>query len=95
MRGIVAGSAGGVLPPGGAAHVQYIEALFAAIPQHRLTGGVGVQDVLPGIDMNFFAGGVFDESQTFGLTTASVESYWIGTGLTWRFGRGSCGTCWH
>ena len=24
------------------------------------------------------------------LTRASVESYWLGTGLTWRFGRGCC-----
>ena len=90
MRDAVGGSAGGILPPGGAAHVQYIEALFAAIPQNRVTGGVSVRDVLPGVDLAFFAGGMFEESQTFGVTTATVESYWVGTGFTWRFGRGAC-----
>jgi long-chain fatty acid transport protein len=92
MRDAVGGSAGGILPPGGAAHVQYLEALFAAIPQHRVTGGVSVHDVLPGIDWDFYAGGMFEDSQTFGVTTATVKSYWVGTGLTWRFGRGDCET---
>ena len=73
-----------------AAQVQYIEALFAAIPQDRITGGVSVRDVLPGVDLDLFAGGMFEESQTFGVTTATVESYWVGTGVTWRFGRGGC-----
>jgi long-chain fatty acid transport protein len=86
MRDAVGDRIGGVLPPGGAAHVQYIEALFAAIPQHRITFGVGVLDVLPGVDFDLFAGGMFEESQTFGITTATVESYWIGSGITWRFG---------
>ena len=72
------------------AQVQYIEALFAAIPQDRITGGVSVRDVLPGVDLDLFAGGMFEESQTFGITTATVESYWVGTGITWRFGRGGC-----
>lgn len=93
MRDSVGDRLGGVLPPAGVAQVQYIEALFAAIPQHRITGGVSVRDVLPGVDLDLFAGGMFEESQTFGITTASVESYWIGTGITWRFGRGSCGEC--
>ena len=90
MRDSIGDRLGGVLPPGGAAHVQYMEALFAAIPQDRITGGVSVRDVLPGVDLDLFAGGMFEESQTFGITTASVESYWIGTGITWRFGRGAC-----
>ena len=90
MRDIAGGSAGGILPPGGAAHIQYIEALFAAIPQHRLTGGVSVHDVLPGIDWDLFAGGMFEDLQTFGITTATVKSYWVGTGITWRFCRGAC-----
>ena len=89
-RDSVGNSIGGILPPGGAAHVQYMEALFAAIPQDRITGGVSVRDVLPGVDLDFFAGGMFAESQTFGITTATVESYWVGTGVTWRYGRGSC-----
>jgi long-chain fatty acid transport protein len=91
MRDSVGDRLSGVLPPGGVAQVQYIEALFAAIPQDRITAGVSVRDVLPGVDLDLFAGGMFEQSQTFGITTATVESYWIGTGITWRFGRGSCG----
>ena len=90
MRNAVGDSAGGILPPGGAAHIQYLEALNAAIPQHRITGGVGVRDVLPGVDLDLLAGGMFETSQTFGITTADVESYWIGAGFTWRFCRGAC-----
>lgn len=90
MRDLVPDRAGGVLPPGGGAHVQYIQALFAAISQHRICGGVGVSDVLPGVDFDLFAGGMFEDSQTFGVTTASLESYWVGAGLTWHFG---CDTC--
>ena len=90
MRDSVGDRLGGVLPPAGVEQVQYIEALFAAIPQDRITGGVSVRDVLPGVDLDLFAGGMFEESQTFGSTTATLESYWIGTGMTWRFGRGSC-----
>jgi long-chain fatty acid transport protein len=90
MRDTVGGRIGGIVPPGGGTHVQYIEALFAAIPQHRLTGGLGIRDVLPGVDFDLFAGGMFEASQTFGITTATVKSYWVGGGLTWRFGRGAC-----
>lgn len=91
MREIVPASAGGVLPPGGVAHIKYMQAMFAAIPQHRITGGFGVRDVMPGVDVDLFAGGMFEATQTFSFsqTTASVESYWVGLGLTWRFCRGS------
>ena len=64
-------------------------ALFAAIPQHRLTGGVGIADMLPGVDFDLLAGGMFKTSQTFDITTATVQSYWIGAGMTWKFGRGA------
>lgn len=90
MRDSVGDRLGGVLPPGAIDHVRYIEALFAAIPQDRITCGVSVRDVLPGVDLDLLAGGMFEQSQTFGITTATVESYWVGTGITWRFGRGSC-----
>ena len=90
MRDLVGDSAGGIIPPGGALHVQYVQAMFAAIPQHRATVGMSVCNVLPGIDIDLFAGGVFEESQTFGVTTATLKSYWIGTGMTWHFGRGAC-----
>jgi long-chain fatty acid transport protein len=90
MRNSVGDRLGGVLPPEGVAHVQYVEALFAAIPQDRVTGGVSVRDVLPGVDFDFLAGGMFAASETFGITTANVQSYWVGAGITWRFGRGAC-----
>ena len=90
MRDTLGDRIGGIAPPGAVDHVRYIEALFAAIPQDRITGGVSVRDVLPGVDLDLFAGGMFQESQTFGITTATVESYWVGTGITWRFGRGGC-----
>ncbi len=82
-------NAGGVLPPGGVSHIQYIQAQLAAISQHRITGGFGIRDVMPGVDMDLFAGGMFKESQSFSTTTASIEGYWVGFGLTWRFCRGS------
>jgi long-chain fatty acid transport protein len=94
MRNVVGDTAGGILPPGGAAHIQYLEALNAAIPQHRLTGGVGIRDVLPGVDFDVMGGGMFEASQTFGISTATVQSYWVGAGITWRCGRGACaGEC--
>ena len=51
---------------------------------------MSVRDVLPGVDLDLFAGGTFQASQTFGRTTATVQSYWLGTGITWRFGGGGC-----
>ncbi|MAR13860.1 MAG: hypothetical protein CL681_28285 [Blastopirellula sp.] len=94
MRDLVGSGLGGVLPPGGINHVEYIQALFAAIPQHRITAGVSAKDVLPGVDLDFFAGGMFEATETFGVTTASLKGYWLGTGLTWHFGRGAaeCGS---
>jgi long-chain fatty acid transport protein len=49
-----------------------------------------VADVLPGVDLDLMAGGMFrDEEQLGAYTTTAIESYWIGAGLTWRFGRGA------
>lgn len=90
MRDLVGDNAGGIVPPGGTDHIQYVQALFAAIPQHRVTGGMSIRDVLPGIDMDFYAGGMFENTETFGVTTAKLQTYWVGTGFTWRFGRGAC-----
>jgi long-chain fatty acid transport protein len=70
----------------------YTEGLVAITSQHRLTGGVGIVDVLPGIDLDFMAGGMFHDTQQLGdFTTTSLKSYWLGLGLTWRFGRGAWG----
>jgi long-chain fatty acid transport protein len=87
MRDIPGTALGGFVPPS----VEYIQAQFAAINEHRLSGGIGVRDALPGVDLDLFAGGMFDATDTFGTTTVDVASYWVGAGLTWRFGRGSCG----
>ena len=84
-------SAGGVVPPGGVAAIQYIQGTLAVTNPHRLTGGVGIRNALPGIDVDLMGGGMFEASEQLGdLTAASVESYWLGAGITWRFGRGSC-----
>jgi long-chain fatty acid transport protein len=59
--------------------------------QHRITGGIGIQDFLPGIDLHMMAGGMFRDTEQLGdSTTTSNASYRIGGGMTWRFGRGSC-----
>jgi long-chain fatty acid transport protein len=82
---------GGVIQPGELRAVRYAQGLLAVTCQHRLTGGVGIRDFLPGIDLDLMAGGMFrDQEQLGDFTSTSVESYWLGGGLTWRFGRGSC-----
>ncbi len=87
-------SAGGVTPPGAQAAIQYIQAQFAAINKHRMTIGVGICDVLPNMDFNLHAGGMFNASEQFGaLSSASVESYWLGAGMTWHFGGSECSGC--
>jgi long-chain fatty acid transport protein len=84
-------SVGGIAVPGGVTAVKYLQAQFAVINQHRLSAGVGVSDVLPGVDFDAFAGGMFRASEQLGaFTNVNVESYWIGLGFTWRFDRGAC-----
>lgn len=83
---------GGVIQPGDLAVVRYSQGLLAVTSQHRISFGVGVVDVLPGVDLDMMAGGMFRDNQQLGnLTSTSIESYWMGLGLTWRFGRGACG----
>jgi hypothetical protein len=36
--------------------------------------------------MDMLVGGMFEQTGQFDTTIASVESYWVGTYLTWRFG---------
>jgi len=84
---------GGVIQPGGLRAVRYTQGLMAITSQHRISGGIGMTDVLPGVDMDLMAGGMFRDQQQLGdATQTSIMSYWIGFGLTWRFGRGSCGS---
>jgi long-chain fatty acid transport protein len=74
--------------PIGQANVQLFQA--ASVPlvnQHRLTGGVGLQGFLvPSLDLDLFAGGLFKGQDEFGASTASVALYYIGMGMTWRYG---------
>jgi long-chain fatty acid transport protein len=88
-------SAGGVVPPDAIADaMHYLQSQFPAINEHRLSGGVGLRNVLPGVDLDLSAGGMFDAEDYFGAVGSgsgvTVESYWIAGGLTWRFGRGAC-----
>ena len=81
-------SAGGVVPPDGLSAIQYLQSQFPAINKHRLSGGFGVRDFLPGVDLDVNAGGMFFAEDQFGLSAANAESYWVAFGVTWRFGRG-------
>ena len=56
-------SSGGISPPGAQAAIEYAQALVGVINKHRISGGVGIEDVLPGIDIDLFAGGMFEDSQ--------------------------------
>ena len=83
---------GGVIEPGGLPAVRYTQGLLAITSQHRISAGIGMTDVLPGVDMDLMAGGMFRDNEQLGSATqTSIQSYWVGFGLTWRFGRGSCG----
>ena len=81
---------GGVVQPGGLAAVRYTQGLLAVTGQHRISGGIGVAEVLPHLDMDLMAGGMFRDTEQLGsFTTTSITSYWVGVGLTWRFGERS------
>jgi long-chain fatty acid transport protein len=60
----------------------------ALVNQHRFTGGIGCQDFLVrNLDLDLFAGGLFQNEDQFGVSArASVAIYYIGMGLTWRYG---------
>lgn len=63
-------------------------AAVPAINQHRLTAGVGRQGFLfPNLDLDLFAGGLFKAQDEFGMhAQASAAVYYIGMGMTWRYG---------
>ncbi len=84
-------SAGGIIPPDVRADaMHYLQTQFPAINEHRLSGGVGVRNFFPGVDLDLTAGGMFDADDQFDQSAVTVESYWVAAGLTWRFGRGAC-----
>ena len=91
MKDAQPGSIGGVTLPNGVPAVRYVQGQFAAITQHRVTVGVGVRDVLPGIDFDLFAGHAFEATDQFAATTVNLSgNYWVGFGTTWRFGGPVC-----
>lgn len=42
------------------------------------------------MDVDVYAAGMFENTDQFASTIASVEGYWVGGAVTWRFGRGAC-----
>lgn len=87
MKDAQAVSIGGVTLPNGVPAVRYVQGQFAPITQHRITTGIGKRDVLPGIDVDLFAGYAFKATDTLAETIVTVsDNYWVGFGTTWRFG---------
>ena len=74
--------------PVGQSGVQLFQAAsIPAINQHRITAGIGRQGFLvPSLDLDLFAGGLFNAHDVFGDSQASLAIYYVGTGLTWRYG---------
>ncbi len=59
----------------------------ATINQHRITGGIGREGFLiPNLDLDLFAGGLLNAHDEFGASQASVAVYYVGLGLTWKYG---------
>jgi long-chain fatty acid transport protein len=83
-------SVGGVPLPNPPA-VYYTQGLLAVTNQHRISGGIGIANLMPGIDLDLMAGGMFPDTQQLGGTSTKIQSYWLAAGLTWRYGRGPCG----
>lgn len=75
--------------------VQYLQATqMAVIWKHRLTAGVGIDDVLmPGLTLDLAAGWEFEEDRDYGTgslpggghTNAESSAWHVGFGLTWKF----------
>lgn len=81
------GDFGGVFPPGGPAGLRYLQGLLAISSEHRISAGIGVVDVLPGVDLDLAVGGMFRDTEQLGpSTTTAISSYWVAFGLSWKFG---------
>jgi len=88
LKPITVTTAGGISPPGGIPALNYVQALLALPNQNRVSVGAGIVDLMPGLDFDMFAGGMFSESVSTGpLTSVRVDSWWLGGGVTYRFGR--------
>lgn len=81
---------GGIQLPGLTAAAYYLQAQVAVANPHRITAGFGLENVLPGLDLDFLIGAMLRDGTELGpLTSTTLQSYWIGTGFTWRC-RPSC-----
>jgi long-chain fatty acid transport protein len=81
-------SIGPVQVRGGVPAVKYVQSQFAIVNEHRISAGFGYSDVIPGLDFDAFAGGMFPATEFLGDSTrVDVCSYWIGVGFTWHFDR--------
>jgi long-chain fatty acid transport protein len=88
IDGSVGSSIGPVAVPGGIKSVKYLQSQFAIVNQHRFAAGFGYADLIPGLDVDAFAGGMFPATEFLGdATRVDISSYWIGLGLTWHFDR--------
>jgi long-chain fatty acid transport protein len=74
--------------PVGQDAVQLFQAASTAtINQHRITAGIGRRGFLvPALDLDLFGGGLLNAHDEFGDSQASVAVYYLGIGLTWRYG---------
>jgi long-chain fatty acid transport protein len=87
FKTITVTTAGGVSPPGGIPAISYVQATLASPNQNRVSVGVGIVDLLPGVDFDAFGGGMFSESTSTGpFTTVRVDTWFVGGGVTFRFG---------
>ncbi len=61
------------------------------VNQNRVTMGIGRRGLfVPNLDVDLFAGGLFKASGNFGPDTrSSLAIYYVGMGMTWKFGDGS------
>jgi len=74
--------------PGGVAAAKYFQAQYAVVNPHRLTAGFGYADVIPGLDFDAYAGGMFPATAFLGDSTrVDIASWWIGMGFSWHFDR--------
>ena len=81
-------SIGPIQVPGGIRAVNYLQSQFAIVNQHRMSAGFGYSDVIPGLDFDAFAGGMFPATEFLGNSTrVDISSYWVGIGFTWHFDR--------
>jgi long-chain fatty acid transport protein len=66
---------------------QYLQGTeLPAISKHRLTAGLGYCNILPGLSVDGYAGGLLPQSEDFGTHTHTTAFAWyLGVGLTWAF----------